>query len=130
MKLKVLTPDRILLEQQVSKVTAEALNGSFTLLPRHVDFVSALVPGIVSFEAGDGSEQFLAIDQGILVKCGAEVLLSARHAVQGEELEQLQRIVHEKYDVLDKRERMSRSASAKLEANLVRRFIDLDRHEP
>lgn len=129
MTLRVLIPKKVLLEEPVNKVTAEAVNGSFTLLPRHIDFVTALVPGILVFEAADGSEHFVAIDQGVLVKCEDEVFLSTRNGVRGLELEQLQATVREQYEVHDERERLARSASAKLEADLVRRFMELDRHE-
>jgi F-type H+-transporting ATPase subunit epsilon len=38
-RLKVLLPSRVLLDEEVQKVVAEAANGSFGMLPRHVDFV-------------------------------------------------------------------------------------------
>ena len=130
MTLKVLIPEEIIIEEHVVKVTAEAPNGSFTLLPRHVDFVTVLVPGILAFQPEGGSEQFVAIDQGVLVKCGDEVLLSTRNAVRGPRLDRLRATVREQFEADDRRERMARSASAKLEADLVRRFTRLERHEP
>jgi ATP synthase protein I len=78
MRLKVLLPTEVLLNEAVTKVIAEAENGSFCLLPRHIDFVAALVPGLLSFTIDEGHEEFLAIDEGILVKCGAEVLVSTK----------------------------------------------------
>ena len=83
MKLKVVLPTGTLIEQEVAKITAEAENGSFCLLPHHIDFVAALVPGLLSFENEGGEEEFLAIDEGVLVKCGAEVTVSSRNAVRG-----------------------------------------------
>ena len=50
MKLMVLLPTEVLIDEEARKITAEAQNGSFCLLPRHIDFVTALVPGILSFE--------------------------------------------------------------------------------
>jgi F-type H+-transporting ATPase subunit beta len=47
MKLMVLLPGEVFMEEEVEKVIAEARNGSFCLLPRHVDFVAALVPGLL-----------------------------------------------------------------------------------
>ena len=49
MRLTVLLPTEILVDEEVVKVVAEAQNGSFCLLPRHIDFVAALVPGLLSF---------------------------------------------------------------------------------
>ena len=46
MRLKVLLPAKVAVDEEVTKVTAEAANGSFSLLPRHVDFIAALVPAI------------------------------------------------------------------------------------
>ena len=125
MKLKVLLPTKILLEEEVSKITAEAENGSFCLLPRHIDFVTALVPGILIFVSVRGEEKFLAVDEGILVKSGVQVLVSTRHAVQSSDLGLLQETVEKQFRVLNEREKVTRSALAKLEVNIVRQFMEL-----
>jgi F-type H+-transporting ATPase subunit epsilon len=128
MKLKVLLPTKILLQEEVTKVTAEAENGCFCLLPHHIDFVSTLVPGILSFLCTDERERFLAVDEGILVKCGLEVLVSTKQAVEGSELGKLQQTVEREFRVLDEREKLTRAAVAKLEANLIRQFTELGKH--
>lgn len=125
MKLKVLLPTKILLEEDVTKITAEAENGSFCLLPRHIDFVTALVPGILIFVSIAGEEKFLAVDEGILVKSGTEVMVSTRHAVQSSDLGLLQQTVEKQFRVLNEREKVTRSALAKLEVNIVRQFLEL-----
>jgi F-type H+-transporting ATPase subunit epsilon len=125
MRLKVLLPTEVLVNEEVTKVIAEAENGSFCLLPRHIDFVTALAPGLLSFETEEGGEEFLAVDAGILVKYGAEVLVSIRNAVRGLDLERLQQTVDEQFRALDEREKMTLAAVARLEANFIRRFIDL-----
>jgi F-type H+-transporting ATPase subunit epsilon len=129
MKLKVLLPTEILVDQEVTKVIAEAENGSFCLLPRHIDFVAALPPGILIFESAEGHEEFIAVDEGTLVKVGREVLVSTRNAVRSSELGTLKQIVEQEFRVLDDREKIAHSASAKLEADLVRRFIELGEYE-
>ena len=125
MKLKVLLPNEVMVDRRVTKVIAEAENGSFCLLPRHIDFVAALVPGILSFESSSGEEVFLAVDEGILVKCGAEVLVSTRNAVRGADLETLKQTVEKQFRVLDEREKLTRSALAKFEASIMRHFKEL-----
>ena len=127
MKLKVLLPTQVLVDEEVTKVIAEAENGSFCLLPRHIDFVAALVPGLLSFESGKGREEFIALDQGILIKCGPEVLVSTRNGVRGADLGMLKQTVEESFRVLDDREKMARSAFARLEANFIRRFMELEK---
>ncbi|KJS18422.1 MAG: ATP synthase F0F1 subunit epsilon [Peptococcaceae bacterium BRH_c4b] len=126
MKLKVMLPTELFLEEEVRKVSAEAENGAFCLLPRHIDFVTSLVPGLLSFETTDGRETFLAIDEGTLVKCGPEVLVSTRHAVRGPNLGSLRQTVEKEFKALDEGEKQTRSVMASLEASFVRRFIKLE----
>ena len=126
MRLKVLLPTEILLDDEVSKVCAEAENGAFCLLPRHIDFATALVPGILFFLFPDGREEFLAVDEGILVKRGPEVLVSTRNAVVGPDLGTLRQTVDEQFRTLTEHEKITRSAFARLEADLVRRFVELE----
>ena len=127
MRLKLLLPTEVLVEARVSKVIAEAENGLFCLLPRHVDFVAALVPGILYYTTEEGQEQLLAVDEGSLVKCGDEVLVSVLNAVRGTDIEQLQATVTESFRNLDEDERRARSALARLEAGTLRRILELER---
>ncbi len=127
MHLKILLPTEVLLEEEVAKVTAEAQNGSFTLLPAHIDFVAALVPGLLSFETKEEKEVFLAVDEGVLVKVGQDVSVSTRKAVRGPDLGRLRKTVEEQFKMLDDREKTTRSAMAKIEASFVRRFLEIQR---
>ena len=128
MNLKVLLAAEVLVEVDVSKVIAEAHNGHFCLLPKHVDFFTALVPGILSFEVSGGREEYLAVDEGILVKCGDDVLVSVRNAVRGPDLGQLRRTVSEKFEAIGEHEKSARTAMAKIEAGFVRRFLEIQRY--
>jgi F-type H+-transporting ATPase subunit epsilon len=125
MRLKVILPTEVLLDQQIAKLVAEARNGSFCILPRHVDFVAALVPGVLVYEDAKGAESFLGIDEGTLVKCAGQVLVSVRNAVAGEDLEGLRGVVRRRFLELSDREKSARSALARLEAGVVRRFVEL-----
>ena len=128
MRLRILLPAAILLDESAAKVTAEGLDGHFCLLPNHIDFISILVPGLFSYEDDQGRETFLAVDEGVLVKVGSEVMVSSRDAVEGDDLGTLERTIQEKFGVVDEREKTELSAVAKIEANFVRRFLELQRH--
>ena len=123
MRLKLVLPSGVLLHREVAKIVAEAPNGSFCLLPRHVDFASALVPGILSVLSLDGTEIFFAIDEGMLVKCGPEVLVSTWNAVRGP-LGELKQTVQEQFRELGEREQKARSALGRLEASLVHQILE------
>ncbi len=125
MNLKVLIPTVVLINREVTKVIAEAENGHFCLLPNHVDFVAALVPGILSFTTETVVEIFVAVDEGILVKCGHEVLVSTRNAIEGNNLETLKQTVAEQFQILDEKEKLTRSALAQFEASMMRHFQEL-----
>ncbi len=125
MQLKILIPTEVLVDREVTKVIAEAENGHFCLLPHHIDFVAALVPGILSFTIETGEEIFVAVDEGILVKCNREVLVSARNAIKGKDLETLKETVAQQYQILDEKEKLTRSALAQFEASMMRHFKEL-----
>lgn len=129
LRLKVLAPGRVVVDEPALKVVAEAENGSFCLLPRHVDFVAALVPGILSFTPEAGGEAFLAVDRGLLVKCGGEVLVATQAAVRGADLGALRSRVREELEQLDERESRARGALAKLEASFLKSFLELEEGE-
>lgn len=126
MRLRIMVPTERLIDRAVRKVTAEAINGWFCLLPRHVDFVTALVPGVLAYEDADGSEAFVAVDDAVLVKCGSEVLVSTPRAVTGVDLGHLQASVDHLFHDLDEREQLTRSAVRKLEATFMRGLMRLE----
>ncbi len=128
MKLKILLPAEIFLSEEVTKVVAEAENGLFCLLPLHVDFTAALVPGVFSYSTAGGEDSYLAIDIGTLVKKGSDVLVSTRNAYRSPELGHLKEVVIAQFREIDEREKKARTAAARLEVDLLRRFIEL-RHE-
>ena len=121
MRLKIFQPSEIFLDETISKVVGESPAGSFALLPRHIDMTTALVPGILAYENGQGKEVFLALDGGLLVKQGDQVSIATRMAIRGE-LGALREAVEKFVDEVDDRERKTRSAVARLEADFVRRF--------
>ena len=93
MKLKVLLPFRIFTEREdVRRIVAETPRGAFGLLPHRLDCVAPLAPGILTFETASGVESFIAVDAGVLVKAGSEVLVSVRNAIGGMDLGELHEV--------------------------------------
>jgi F-type H+-transporting ATPase subunit epsilon len=125
MRLKLLIPTQVVVDQTVSKVIAEGEHGSFCLLPRHVDYLAVLVPCLLSFVDEQEQERFAAVDEGVLVKRGSEVLVSCRQAILGRDLQHLRATVMEEFDRMDDRERAAQAATAKLEASFLRRYLEM-----
>lgn len=128
MRLKVSLPTEVLVDREVRKVVAEGPEGQFCLLPRHADYAALVTPGVLLYvPAGEREgERYLGVDEGVLVKRGAEVLVSLRDAAAGDDLAQLRRIVDHRFRQLDEHERQARSALARLEAGVMRRFTELE----
>lgn len=129
MNLKVLLPFQVFAEKAgVSRIVAETREGAFGLLPRRLDCVAALVPGILIYETESDGEVFLAVDEGVLVKTGPDVLVSVRRALGGADLGQLHDAVEQEFLALSEHEQNLRSVMAKLESGFLHRFEAL-RHE-
>jgi F-type H+-transporting ATPase subunit epsilon len=128
MNLKVLLPFRIFAEKTgVKRIVAETREGSFGLLPHRLDCVAVLAAGILTFETETEGEVYVAVDEGVLVKAGADVLVSVRNAIGGMDLGKLREAVEREFVNLDEGEKQVRAVLAKLESGFVRRFAEFHR---
>jgi F-type H+-transporting ATPase subunit epsilon len=126
MNLKILLPFQVFAEKTgVSRIVAETPEGSFGLLPHRLDCVAALAPGILTYETDADGEVFVAVDEGVIVKAGPDVLVSVRRAMAGADLGQLRDAVEREFLTLDEQEKSVRSVVAKMEGDLIRRMATL-----
>jgi F-type H+-transporting ATPase subunit epsilon len=125
MQLKILLPSRIFGEiDDVIRIVAETRRGSFGILPHRLDCVAALAPSILAYATETAAEVYVAVDEGVLVKTGAKVLVAVRHAIGGADLGQLRQAVEREFLTLDDREKNVRTAMAQLESGIIRRFAE------
>lgn len=127
MKLKILLPSRVFADlPDVSSLVADSCEGSLGILPHRLDCVAALVPGILMYMTVE-RPVYLAVDEGVLVKIGMQVLVSVRHAIGGSDLAGLHEAVKREFVDLDERERQVRTAVGKMQSALVARFAEYER---
>lgn len=125
MQLKILLPSRVFAEMtDVIRIVAETRQGSFGFLPHRLDCVAALAPGILAYGREEGGDVYIAVDEGVLVKTGSDVLISVRHAIGGADLGQLRQAVEREFLTMDAREKEVRTVTAKLESGLIRRLAE------
>jgi F-type H+-transporting ATPase subunit epsilon len=125
MNLKILLPFGVFAEKtEVARIVAETSGGSYGLLPNRLDCVAALVPGILAFETKEEGEVYVAVDEGILIKTGVEVLVSVRNAITGTDLATLHETVMNAFLNLDAQERNARLMMAKMESGFIRRLME------
>ncbi|NJC26954.1 F0F1 ATP synthase subunit epsilon [Neolewinella antarctica] len=118
MHLTLLLPFRVFGDiQNVKRIVVETRKGAFGLLPQRLDCVAALVPGIFTYETD--REYFIAVDEGVMVKAGQEVLVSVRNAIQGASLDELQDSVEKQFKQLDEDEKNIRSVMARMEGGFL-----------
>lgn len=130
MHLKIMIPEQIMEDMKVVKVIAEAFNGFFCLKPRHIDFTTALKPGILyyySIEEGESREHLMAVNRGILVKCGRDVRVSVLNATKSDNLEKLHHRVHDEFLRIQNTEQSATYALRNLEMDLIQHFIELEK---
>jgi F-type H+-transporting ATPase subunit epsilon len=129
MNLKILLPFRVFAAKtDVSRIVVETQAGSFGLLPRRLDCVASLVPGILTYESEAEGEVYLAVDEGVMVKNGPDVLVSVRRAMGGTGHDQLRRLrasVAQEFLMLDAQEKSVRAVMNKLETGFLRRLVRL-----
>jgi F-type H+-transporting ATPase subunit epsilon len=126
MDLKVLVPFQVFAEKaNVSRIVAETRDGSFGLLPHRLDCVAALAPGILVYETAEEGTAYLAVDEGVLVKAGASVLVSVRRAISGAGLAELHDAVRREFLTLDESERSVRVAVTKMEGSFMQHLEEL-----
>jgi F-type H+-transporting ATPase subunit epsilon len=128
MHLKVLLPFEIFADKSdVLRVVAETRAGSFGILPHRLDCVAALAPGILTYETQADGVVDVAVDEGVMVKAGMDVIVSVRRAVGGGDLSKLHDAVKEEFLKLDDSDRALRDTLAKMEGGLVGRFAEFQR---
>ena len=126
MNVKILLPFQVFAEKTgVSRIVAETPGGSFGLLPHRLDCVAALAPGILTYETDAEGEVFVAVDEGVIVKAGPDVLVSVRRALAGADLGQLRDAVEREFLTLNEQEKSVRLVVARMEGDLIRRMATL-----
>ena len=128
MQLRILLPFRAFASvADVTRIVVMTPAGSFGLLPHRLDCAAVLSPGLLSYSTATAGEIHLAIDAGVLVKTGAEVLVCVRHAIAGANLGHLHQAIEEEFLTLSKQEQSIRATQAQFESGLIRGFVELQR---
>lgn len=120
MQLKVHTPIGTVLDLPVKKVDLEGLDGFWTLLPRHADFINALAAGIVSYTTEDDKTLYVACNRGVVVKKDKEVRISTPLAILDDNLEKLMRTIEIDFKQMEEERKEVNTTMARLEIGLIK----------
>ena len=129
MELKVVTPIEVILSCPIQKITIEGIDGFRSLLPKHIDFITALKPGIMTYVTTDNATKYLACNQGLFVKCGTQVSISTPWAVISDDLEHLKHHIKQNMAEMEQERKEVGVSMARLEIGLTKGLIQLRREE-
>ncbi|MCD4760671.1 F0F1 ATP synthase subunit epsilon [bacterium] len=89
-KLKIVTPEKILFEQTVSQVSVSTVMGEITILPNHRPLVSQLAPGevVVKTNGTETEEELMAISGGFIEVLPDQVVVLADTAERAEDIDE------------------------------------------
>ncbi len=85
--LKIITPKKIVHEEDVSSITVPSAEGELTILPRHAHLFCMLKEGILTYR-GEGVDDSLAIGGGYLETDGKEVRVLVSRAYGQDEIDE------------------------------------------
>jgi F-type H+-transporting ATPase subunit epsilon len=109
MNLKVLLPLQVFAEKAgVSRIVAETRAGSFGLCHSDLIVSRRFRPRNCDYETNADGEVYVAVDEGVLVKTGPDVLVSVRRALGGTDLGQLRDAVEKEFLTVDEQEQSAR----------------------
>ncbi|MCE3234724.1 MAG: synthase epsilon subunit [Vampirovibrio sp.] len=86
MKLKIVTPERIVVEEEVEAVYGKTIDGMIGILPKHVPVVTPLEIGVMSY-VKNGQKLPLAVMGGLLSTDGKSVTVLSDAAELGTEID-------------------------------------------
>lgn len=84
--LEIITPEKVILKEDVDEVTIPTTQGQIAVLPNHVGLLTQIKAGEIIAKKG-GKEQFLAITGGFLEVSNDKVSILADYAVRSEDIE-------------------------------------------
>jgi F-type H+-transporting ATPase subunit epsilon len=127
-QLKILVPSGVFASiANVERIVVMTAAGSFGLLPHRLDCAAVLSPGLLTYSTAAPEEVHLAVDVGVLVKTGADVLVCVRHAIGGAKPGSMRQAVQQELMKLNEQDSSGRKTLARLEAGLIREFVKSQR---
>lgn len=86
-KFEVVTPERVVLKEDVTQVTVPTKDGEITVLPEHIPLLSILKPGIIEVKKIDGKKDVIAVSGGFIDVLKNKIVILADTAELAEEID-------------------------------------------
>jgi F-type H+-transporting ATPase subunit epsilon len=86
-KFEIVTPERIVLKEQIMQVTVPTRSGEITVLPNHIPLVASLQPGVIEIKKKDGSPAVMSVSGGFIEVLKDKIVILADTAERAEEID-------------------------------------------
>ncbi|MFH1232896.1 MAG: ATP synthase F1 subunit epsilon [Patescibacteria group bacterium] len=86
---EIVTPERVVLKEEILQITLPTKAGEITVLPNHIPLVSSLMPGVIYIKKKNGESEIMSISGGFLEVSKNKVVILADTAERAEELDMI-----------------------------------------
>jgi len=94
-KFTILSPLETILDEEVKKISLKGKEGSYSIFPNHLDYISSIKTNVLYYVDKHNKTYYVAINEGILVKCGNHVKLSVFSGIKGTDIKELEKKIAE-----------------------------------
>ena len=119
--LEIVTPEKIVVSQEVDSVVAPGTEGEFGVLPGHIHFLTGIVPGELRYNTGAGKES-MAVTTGFTEVSNDKVsiLVDAAEKVNEIDAERARQSMERARERLEKDRKSEDIDTLRAEAALIR----------
>ncbi|MEI6596672.1 MAG: F0F1 ATP synthase subunit epsilon [bacterium] len=86
-KFEIVTPERVVLKEEILQITIPTKAGEITVLPNHIPLVSSLIPGVIHIKKRNGEDEIMSISGGFLEVLKDKVVILADTAERAHEID-------------------------------------------
>lgn len=87
-KFEIVTPERVVLKEEITQVTVPTRMGEITVLPGHIPLVSSLEPGVIEIVRPDNKREVMSVSGGFIEVLKNKVVILADTAERAEEIDE------------------------------------------
>lgn len=87
-KFELVTPERVVLKEEVLQATIPTQSGEITILPDHIPLVSILAPGVIELKKESGENEVMSVSGGFVEILKNKIVILADTAELAVELDE------------------------------------------
>jgi F-type H+-transporting ATPase subunit epsilon len=124
LRLEIVTPQAVVLSEDVNMVTLPAVEGQIGVYPQHVRLITQVVPGEV-IVSKDGQDRCLAVGEGLVEITGSSIAIVTDMAIPAESIDEATAEEARQRAAARLREKISDEEVATVNASLARSLAQL-----